>query len=50
MDPEWLASNIKNMLRKQNKFSKKFRINGFKDKDKLTTNSFTDCKKTPRLF
>ena len=37
-EPKWITKNIKNLLRKQKKLYKKFRVNGFKDEDKEKVN------------
>ena len=34
-EPEWLKRNAKNLLRKQNNIYKKYKINGYKDEDKV---------------
>ena len=34
-EPKWVTKYIKNLLRKQNKFYKKYRLNGFKADDKV---------------
>ena len=34
-EPKWVTKYIKNLLRKQKKFYKKYRLNGFKADDKV---------------
>ena len=34
-EPEWLNGNVKNLLRKQNKFFKRYKGNGYKNEDKF---------------
>ena len=35
-EPPWFTNNVRRRLKKHNKIYKKFKINGFKDEDKLT--------------
>ena len=34
-DPKWITRDIKNLMRKQKKLYKKYRVNGFKEEDKV---------------
>ena len=33
-DPKWITKDIKNLMRKQKKIYKKYRVNGFSEEDK----------------
>ena len=41
-EPKWITSEIKNQLRKQKTFYKKYRLNGFKEEDKVDVDRLRD--------
>ena len=54
-DPEWFNKDVKNLLRKQNKFYKKYKKNGYKTEDKdildrIKEDSFQAIKKARETF
>jgi len=41
-EPKWITKEVKNMLKKQKKIYKRYRINGFKDEDKVTVENIRE--------
>ena len=41
-EPKWITRDIKNLLRKQKKLYKKYRLNGFKAVDKVKVDKIRD--------
>ena len=41
-EPEWIARAIKNQLRKQKTLCKKYRLNGFREEDKVDVDRLRD--------